>query len=126
MMEMDRALGLACSTNCNSICLDCSCRFLEAFQLLQNAPKEEHCWCTYQKVMDPLLEPFSFYFEQPQSALHALWRRLCSELNACTKCVIAYQESKERYSKDYDETHVQPLLAVLQVSLPLPPHLQKI
>ena len=40
MMEMDRALGLACSTNCNSICPDCFCRFLEAFQLLQNAPKE--------------------------------------------------------------------------------------
>ncbi|KAG0553297.1 hypothetical protein KC19_12G000100 [Ceratodon purpureus] len=89
--------------------------FVEAFKLLENAPKEEHCWCTYGKIMDPLLEPFSFFFEQPQSDLHALWRRLCSELNACTKCVIAYHGSKERYSKTYHEAHVEPLLTVLQV-----------
>ena len=97
------------------ICAHRPRRFVEAFKLLENAPKEEHCWCTYGKIMDPLLEPFSFFFEQPQSDLHALWRRLCSELNACTKCVIAYHGSKERYSKTYHEAHVEPLLTVLQV-----------
>jgi hypothetical protein len=115
MKETDRALGLVCSRRCNGICPHCFGRFVEAFKLLENAPKEEHCWCTHQKVMDPLLEPFSFYFEEPQSLLHALWRRLCSELNACTKCVIAYHDSKERYKKTYHEAHVEPLLTVLQV-----------
>jgi len=94
-------------------------RFLEAFQLLQNAPKEEHCWCNFREIMYPLLEPFSWYFEElnPKSALHALWRRLCSELNACTKCVKIHHEAKEEYKKEYDEIHVEPLLAVLQVKL---------
>lgn len=94
-------------------------RFLQAFQLLQNAPKAEHCWCSYKEIMYPLLEPFSWYFEEPnpQSALHSLWRRLCSELSACTRCVKIHHEAKEEYKKEYDEVHVEPLLAVLQVKL---------
>lgn len=106
---------------CGFRCLFVFGRFLEAFQLLQNAPKEEHCWCNHREVMYPLLEPFSWYFEEPnpQSALHTLWRRLCSELSACTKCVKIHHEAKEEYKKEYDEVHVEPLLAVLQVKLPI-------
>jgi len=75
--------------------------------------------------MYPLLEPFSWYFEEPnpQSALHALWRRLCSELSACTKCVKIHHEAKEEYKKEYDEIHVEPLLVVLQVKLSIFPHI---